>query len=60
MTNVLGSHGINIRDVPSEQIGENGRVVTNYVIHQVVDSTTLDELRAIERVHRVLFTNPYE
>lgn len=58
MTNVLGAHGINIRDVASEQIGEDGRVITNYLVHQPVDSITRDALSVIRGVYRVLFSNP--
>lgn len=59
MSHVLGSNGVNIRDNPSEIIGDNSRVVTNYIVHQAIDNTILEELRGIPGVHRVLFTDPY-
>lgn len=58
MTNVLGRNGINIRDVPSEQIDNLKSVVTNYIIHQPIDETIIKEIYKIRGVKRVLFTDP--
>jgi len=58
MTGVLGKNNINIRDVKSEQVLGDGKVITNYVVHQPVDDVVLGQIRAISGVNRVLFTNP--
>jgi D-3-phosphoglycerate dehydrogenase len=58
MTSVFGQNNINIRDVKSEQISGDGRVITNYIVHQPIDDSILEKLRKIEGVGRVLFTNP--
>ncbi|HRZ85273.1 MAG TPA: NAD(P)-dependent oxidoreductase [Candidatus Paceibacterota bacterium] len=56
MTQILGNNGINIRDMKSEQIAENGKVITNCLVHQQVNEETLRRLRSIIGVQRVLFS----
>lgn len=58
ITQVLGNYGINIRAVESEEVDGDGDVVTNVIVHQRLDQDTLDELKGIDGVKRVLFTDP--
>jgi len=52
---VLGKHGINIRDNPSrELLGDSGYVTTTYLVHQKPDEEAIRDLKQLEIVKRIV------
>jgi len=55
ISRVLADNGINIRENPSRQFGNDGNVHTSYLVHQLVDERVLAQLRQLDVVHSAKF-----
>jgi len=54
MTKILADNKINIREINSEQVVGDGKAITNILIQNPPQSSTLDALKGISGVERVL------
>ncbi len=50
---ILGDNGINIRELPSRQLGKGGAAITVCLVNQKVKPEIIEQLRGIEEVNNV-------